>query len=253
MNYIKRFEEISLLNSQDKYELSNKHTNVVFIGSCRGIVLAIYLEYICKVIPYFINWQIGISVIAVHITQQHFSLPTNNMKKTIENADIIICECIKNYDYINTLKECSNNIFKTFQIKPTTKIIMIPNLSIFYYVNDIKYSNNNATISKNDIISTKKSNLDKLLYWCKYYNYIELYNFIKLNIDKKRLFFTHNNPTSLLSCILFNELIKKEFNYNLDSKTLFYLSLIKILDNSRSDKTLLVELDYELGVSRNVT
>lgn len=254
MDYIRKFDYISTMNENDNYKINNGHTNVCFITSCRGLVLSIYLDIICKHIPYFINWQLGKNVIAVHIVVQKFNQPTQNMKLAIENADIIICECIKNYTYINTLKTCEDNIFKKFNIKSSAKLHMIPNLSIAYYINDIKYLYSDDFINfTEDMISTlKQKNLEKLIYWCKYYDYTETAIYIENNINIKRLFFTHNHPMTELLIILFKELVNKAFNYNLTYECLNYLKKVRILDSNNDNKTLLVDLDYKLGMDKNI-
>ena len=83
MKYKNKFDYIQSLNENDIYKISNGYLNVCFITSCRGISLAIFLEKICKEIPYLRNWQIGISVIATHIVQMKFSHSTQNMKLVI--------------------------------------------------------------------------------------------------------------------------------------------------------------------------
>jgi hypothetical protein len=75
--------------------------NITFITSCRCTSLAIWLEEMFLLMPYFNYWQLGINVVAVHIIQQLYKYPTQNMRNVIENSDILICECIKNYTYIN--------------------------------------------------------------------------------------------------------------------------------------------------------
>ena len=60
------------------------------------------------------------------------------MIDVIENADIIVCEQIRNYNILNTSKNCHQNIFNNFNIKKNCKIIQIPNLEFRYFYNDIK-------------------------------------------------------------------------------------------------------------------
>lgn len=250
--YIDKFNNIQNLNQNDIYKINNGYLNVCFITSCRGISLSIFLEKLCQEISYLKNWQIGISVIVTYIVQQKFSRPTQNMALAIQNADILICECIKNYTYINTLRQCEQNIFNNFNIKPLAKIIMIPNLSIVYYINDIKvlYKDIFNNLKDSDIIELKKKNLDNLIYWCKYYDFNIVANYIETSINTKRLFHTHNHPKTELLIILFKELCEKAFNFHVADNN--NLELVKILDFYDNDKTLLTDLDYKLGLNVDV-
>lgn len=251
-NYLNKFDEISNLNTNDYYCLRKGNYNITFITSCRGISLAIWLEEISLLIPYFKNWQLGINVVAVHIIQQIYEYPTQNMKNVIENSDIIICECIKNYTYINTLKECSNNIYINFNIKPECKIFNIPNLSLIYYINCIKefYNTNNYTI--NDYNKLRNDNMNKLIYWCEYYKFYDVSKYIKLNINRHILFHTHNHPTTNLLVILFKELFKKIFNVILLDHYMINILKYKILDSNNNHKIKLDHLDYELSIEKDI-
>jgi len=251
-NYLNNFNEISNLNRNDSYCFKKGNYNITFITSCRGISLAIWLAEMRLLMPYFKNWQLGINVVAVHIVHKIYEYPTKNMKNVIENSDIIICECIKNYTYINTLKECSNNIYTSFNIKPECKIFTIPNLSLIYYINDIKqnYNTNNYTI--NDYLKIKNDNLNKLIYWCEHYKFYDVAKYIKLNINKHIIFHTHNHPTTNLLVILFKELFKKMFNVILPNHYIINIIKYKILDCNDNDKIKLDFLDYELGIEKIV-
>jgi hypothetical protein len=250
-NYFNKFNYISKLNTNDIYCIKKGSYNITFITSCRGISLAIWLEEMFLLMPYFNNWQLGINVVAVHIIQQLHKYPTQNMKNIIENSDVIICECIKNYTYINTLKECSTNIYTNFNIKPECKIFTIPNLSLIYYINDIKhlYNTNNYTI--NDYIKIKNDNINKLIYWCEYYKFYDVSKYIKLNINKRIIFHTYNHPTTKLLEILFKELFKKIFNVILPNYFTENILKYKILDYSDNEKIKLDFLDYEIGIEKN--
>jgi hypothetical protein len=138
MEYIQKFITYDNNNINDIY-INNKigAINILFIGSCRSTILSIYFEELCKNIEWFENYQFGISVIEVHVIKiKKRSKTNNNLKFVIENADYIVCEQIRSYDFLNTNKKCIQNIFNNFDIKKTCKIIQIQ----FY--SDIIINNN---------------------------------------------------------------------------------------------------------------
>jgi Ni,Fe-hydrogenase I large subunit len=94
-------------------------------------VYSIFFEELCKHTPYLKNVQYGIGAIAVHILHVYNLHKTPNLTSVIENADIIVCEQIRHYDMLNTT-ECEQNMFNNFNIKPTCKVISVPNLECQY-------------------------------------------------------------------------------------------------------------------------
>jgi hypothetical protein len=208
MDYIKRFNTIMDLTKNDTYVINRGHSNILFLGSCRTIVLSMFFEYICKTIPYFIHAQFGIQSIAVHVLSSLNKTKSSNMTSVIENADIIVCEQIRHYNILNTSEKCVNNIFNQFNIKPNCKIIQIPNLEYF------KNSDN--------II-----NIDRLANHCKKYNFICVSNMI-LNNPLEELFATCNHPKTILILELFTELCSIYFNQTFPIECLNHLNKIKI-------------------------
>ena len=139
MNYIEKFNKYNTLIHDDIYHSKIGASNILFIGGCRSIVYAIFFEEICKYVPYFKHAQFGFAVIASHIIDLLKRQKTQNLCYVFENADFIVCEQIRNYDFLNTSKSCQQNIFNNFKIKGTCKIIQIPNLEFRYFYNDINY------------------------------------------------------------------------------------------------------------------
>lgn len=246
MSYIKHFDDIDKLVHNDTYIINNGTTNIVFIGGCRTYALSIYLKECFDLIPYFRHAQYGIAVIGVHIIDLHKRNKTTNMINVIQNADIIICEHIKHYSFLNTLSLCEKNIYNNFNIKSNCKVILIPNLELKFYINELSCN----IQDKNEIISHKNENLKKFLLNLKNCNADELCDFIENNIYKIRLFCTFNHPTFILLIYTCKFIFKKTFNYVLPDDILNKLNKIKIFDNNNN--TQLVELDYELGIDRCV-
>ena len=136
-----RFVYYDNLVKNDIYTSKTGATNILFLGSCRSYAYAIYFEQICNYVPYFLHAQCGISAIGVHIIELLQRKITPNIRSTIENADVIICEQIRHYSFLNTSNSCEQNIFNNFNIKPSCKIIQIPNLDLRYYANEISFEN----------------------------------------------------------------------------------------------------------------
>ena len=118
------------LVKNDIYIKKTGDTNILFIGGCRSFAYAIYFEDVCKYNSWFKNAQYGISAIGVHIIDLLKRNKTKNMTCVIENADIIVCEQIRNYSFLNTSKNCEINLFNSFNLKKNCKIIKLPNLEI---------------------------------------------------------------------------------------------------------------------------
>ena len=156
------------LVKNDIYIKKTGDTNILFIGGCRSFAYAIYFEDVCKYNSWFKNAQYGISAIGVHIIDLLKINKTKNMIDVIENADIIVCEQIRNYSFLNTSKNCEINLFNSFNLKKNCKIINLPNLEI-------------------------KSNLLSLSEYCKVYSFNKVSNYIK-EMSESDLFVTYNHP-----------------------------------------------------------
>lgn len=243
--YVQMFQHIDKLNHNDIYNIKKGATKILFIGGCRSYVFSIYFNKLCELIPWFIHAQYEISVIGVHIVDFTKRNKTTNLINTIENADIIICESIKGYTFLNTIDTCEQNIYNNFNLKKECRTFILPNLELKYYVNDILKN------SETEIIIEQNKNLEKLLYNCKKLNYDELSNFIEENIKKIRLFNTFNHPMSYLMLFLFKEMINKSFNYILLDETIDIIKEIKFFENDKNS-TKIIELDYKLGLDRSI-
>ena len=251
MNYIDKFQKYNKLVHDDIYHSKIGAVNILFIGGCRSFVYAIFFEEICKYIPYFQHAQFGFSAIAVHIIDLVKRTKTNNLKYIIENSDYIVCEQIRNYDFLNTSQNCEQNIFNNFNIKQHCKIIQIPNLELRYYNNELIY-HNDCDINNIHIVDTiKQQNLKQILEHCRKYEFYKLSEYIETNINKLRLFNTFNHPNNCLILELFNEVIDKLFNQTLQEPILNILKKIKIFDDDPNN-TKITEIDYLLGLSRTI-
>ena len=156
------------LVKNDIYIKKTGATNILFIGGCRSFAYAIYFEDVCEYNSWFQNAQYGISAIGVHIIDILKRNKTKNITDVIENADIIVCEQIRNYSFLNTSSSCETNLFNSFNLKKNCKIINLPNLEI-------------------------KNNLLSLSEYCKVYSFDKLSNYIK-DTSESDLFVTYNHP-----------------------------------------------------------
>jgi hypothetical protein len=240
MNYLDN------LVKTDIYLYKKGHTNILFIGGCRSFCYQIYFEELCKNQEWFLNAQFGTSVIGVHIIDLCKRNKTENMAYVIENADIIICEQVRNYNILNTSKKCDDNIFKNFNIKENCKIINIPNLELRYYKNDISFNH------IDEIAILKKQNLTNFINSCKKYNFKELADYVSININKRRLFIQHNHPSNCLILEFFKELIKIVFQQNIQDNVLNILNDIKIFDTDYINRTIIDNYDYICGLEDNI-
>jgi len=197
---------------------------------------------------YFKNAQFGFAVIAVHVIDLLKRTKTINMTNVIENADIIICEQIRNYNILNTSKKCEQNVFNNFKIKPTCKIIQIPNLEIRYYKNDLVLHNDNI----NEIKIIKKESLDKFIVFLKKYGFDNFSNYIMNNINSKRLFITCNHPSNHTILNFICELCENVWQQTLSHNIISILNKIEIFDTDIINMTKFTIEDYQLGLDSNV-
>jgi hypothetical protein len=251
MNYTDKFQKYEKLVKDDIYHEKIGASNILFIGGCRCFIYSILFLETCKYVPYFIHAQFGSGVIAVHIIDLLKRQKTNNIKYVIENADYIVCEQIRNYSFLNSSEKCEQNIFNNFKIKDNCKIIQIPNLELRYYKNHLIYNNPDDCINIDIISRLKDKNLKDFVDHCKKYEFYKLAEYIEKNINEKRLFSTHNHPNNILLLELFKELIEKLFGQQLKEPILNILKQVKIFDNDGT-ACKIEEIDYQLGLSRNI-
>jgi len=250
MNYIKKFEHLGELVKNDVYVYKKGHRNVLFVGGCRSYCYATYFEEICKYVPWFKHAQFGISVIGVHVIDLLKRKKTKNIVHVIENADIIICEQIRNYSFLNTSKKCDQNIFNNFNIKPDCSIVQVPNMELRYYYHELTFENSNDANDNNKIKLIKDTNVNKIVECCKKYNFDSLGEYILRNINDRRLFVQLNHPCSHTVVEVVKLIIKNGFNQELLPPILNILRHIRIFESGPNSP--ISSKDYEVGLNRTV-
>ena len=208
MNYKDRFNAIHNLTKDDIYVIKKGHSNVLFLGGCRTFVYIMFFEELCKHMSYFIHAQFGIQTIAVHIIDLLKRTKTDNMRNVIENADIIVCEQMRNYNGLNTSKKCVENIFNNFNIKSNCKIIQVPNLEYFKNAGNV-------------------IDIDRLTTHCKKYGFNYVSNMI-INNPIEKLFVTCNHPKNILLLEAFKEICNICFDQKIPLNILANLSIIEV-------------------------
>lgn len=212
--YVQKFSALDTNNQNDIYVIKPGATNVLFIGGCRSMVYSIFFEELCKHNSYLKNAQYGIAVIGVHVLQVCNIKKTKRLTHVIENADIIVCEQIRNYDMLNTSNKCEQNLFNNFSVKPNCQIINVPNLECDY-----------------NTVSSKMQNISRLVNHCKKYNFEKLANYINANSNNMHLLLIHyNHPSNVLFCQLMKELIETNFEVIIDYQLMSVMQRIKIFD-----------------------
>jgi len=247
MSFVEKFNKYNNLIHDDIYHSKIGSSNILFIGGCRSIVYAIFFEEICKYVPYFKHAQFGFSVIASHIIDLLRRQKTQNICFVFENADFIVCEQIRNYSFLNTSKHCEQNIYNSFKIKDTCKIIQIPNLEFRYFYNEIKQCNIDDNINE-----IKLKNLNRFIEHCKKYNFNNLASYISAKINNERLFITFNHPCNNIILELIKELCENLFEQKLLEPIIDILKQIKIFEIDEIHKTTIDKIDYEMGINNFV-
>jgi len=248
MNYLQKMTYYNDLTTNDIYIHTNGAQNILFIGGCRAFVYSIFLEEICKTNQYLKNAQFGFSAIAVHIIEFYKRGKTKNMTNVIENADIIICEQVRQYNVLNTSEECEQNIFNSFNIKPTCKIIQVPNLEFRYYKNDLVLHSDNI----NEIKMMKEEVLNKFIVFLKKYGFDNFSKYVIDNIHSKRFFISVNHPCNHTIIEFIRELCNIVWQQQLSYETISKLNKIQIFDNDFNDRTKISIEDYQTGLDPNV-
>ena len=252
MNYLTKFNFYNDLVENDIYVKKNGATNILFIGGCRSYVYAIYFEEICKYVPWFKHAQFGFASIGVHVIDLLKRQKTQNIINTIENADIIICEQIRNYSFLNTSINCEQNIFNNFNIKKTCKIIQIPNIEFRYYTNELIFDNKNDINNYIIIKNIKEKNLLKFIEYCKKYNFDIFGEYIMNNINNNRLFISFNHPCNYTILEAVKLIVKNGFQQELLEPIINILRNIKIFDGNINGRSVICNADYECGLNKNV-
>jgi len=253
MDYSKKFIYFNELVQNDVYIYKKGAANILFIGGCRSYAYAIYFEEICKYVPWFKHAQFGISAIGVHIIDLLKRQKTKNIINVIENADIIICEQIRNYNFLNTSNKCEQNIFNNFNIKPQCVVVQVPNLEFRYYYKELEFENLDDANDNNKVKLIKEINLNKFIENCRKYNFEQFGEYILKNINNKRLFVSFNHPCNETILEAVKLIVKNGFNQELLQPILNILQSIRIFDDDKTSNTCITSQDYELGLNRNVS
>lgn len=250
MSFVEKFNKYNSLVQDDIYHSKIGASNILFIGGCRSYVYAIFFEEICKYVPYFKHAQFGFATIGVHIIDLLRRQKTQNLCYVFENADFIVCEQIRNYSFLNTSKNCEQNIYNNFKIKDTCKIIQIPNLEFRYLYNDIKQGNNNDD-NIDEMKKIRETNFNNMIKYCKKYNFNNLASFISAKINDERLFITVNHPCNNIILELIKELCNNLFDQKLLQPIINILKTIQIFEDD-NNKTIIDKIDYEMGINNFV-
>ena len=253
MSYLNKFQHFESLVKNDVYIYKKGATNILFLGGCRSYAYAIYFEEICNYVPWFKHAQFGISAIAVHIIDLLKRQKTKNIINVIENADIIVCEQIRHYSFLNTHKKCDQNIFNNFNIKPHCVVIQVPNLEFSYYYKELVFESEEDANDDNVIKVVKNKNLNKFVECCREYNFAQFGEYILNNINNRRLFVSCNHPCNHTILEAVKLIIKNGFNQELLPPILRILHRIRIFDDDVNTKSIITSKDYELGINRSVT
>lgn len=211
LNFQNEMMEYDTLVKKDIYIKKNGCANVLFIGGCRSFAYALIFEEYCKHDSWFSNAQFGISAIGVHIIDFLKRNKTSSMIDVFKNADFIICEQMRKYSFLNTSTSCELNIFNSFELKPTCKIIQVPNLELH--------------IDNNEIIT--KQNVEYFINHCNKYSFLNVSEYVTKNINND-LFKTYNHPTTELMIEVFRRIIELGFNRTIEPTVLFHLKKITI-------------------------
>ncbi len=197
-NNISQFKNFNVKPSQKNlvnFLGIRKNKNILFIGSCR----------LYSIINYFLLLDIFSNYNIYYIYVPNFSnkiVPVENINKIIKNTSIIICETVNSYNFLNTEKQFSYNIFQTYDITKKCKIVYISNLTLFMYYkcfhhmskvldeNFFQQRNKSLTRLNNKLLNNKEYNIKECI--DKY-----LFN------QKFPLFYTFNHPSGFLAMLSF--------------------------------------------------
>lgn len=244
------FRNLEQIAYDQKYQVKDGFSKIVFLGSCRMLILAMYLKEIINHYPYLKHAQYGFSVITVYhiiINGAIKKEPSEALKKTIEDADIIISETIKHSSYLNTDRNTDRNIFLDFKLKKSCKHIQLPNLHGDFLMKELQHSH--PTFTKEELIKQRKDNLNELLGYIRKYEYNELADFFEQNYLKIRLMATYAHPMPIVFTMLAKELTKKTWGIDLDETIVNKLNKFTIAKSlGISD---IIDLDYETGFTGN--
>jgi hypothetical protein len=264
IDWLKRFREIEHISAYE-YVVESGDINILFLGSCRMVMLCIYImEYL----KFDIFKKYGISI----ITDYHYKLLKRNespmqpiIKDILENADIIIHEPTKTCEYLNTAFNTEINIYNSFNLKPTYRNIRIPHMGCILRIEEFRnfvlpglarldlYSTNpadNSALTIEEIRMLRQLNINKLLKFVEAYEFPALATLIKNDWNRQRLFATFSHPMPICFIYLLKDLIPKLFGVSLDGNIENHLKAINSMILLGVGQY--TEEDYESGMSRDI-
>ena len=98
----------------------------------------------------------------------------------------------------------------------------------------------------------KEKYLRNFIEHCKKYNFDIFGEYILNNVNNKRLFISFNHPCNCTFLEAFKEILKNGFQYELLESDTNILKNIKIFDGDINGQSVICNLDYECGLSKNV-
>lgn len=262
--WLEKFREIENV-SANGYIINNGDTKILFLGSCRMVMLCIYImEYV----RFNTTQTFGFSI----ITDYHYKLlkkfesPMNpKIKEIVENADIIIHEPTKQMEYLNTAFNTDKNIYNTFNLKSTYRNIRIPHIGSMLILHEFRNfchpglarqeikcgdPSDFSPLSITEINILREYNINKLLKYVDEYEFPELAALIRNNWKKQRLFAIFNHPMPICFLYLLRDLIPKLFGVPLDGNIENHLKPINSMILLGVQP--FTEEDYQSGISREI-
>lgn len=226
------------MNLNDMIDTNTNHTfliynnncnkNILFLGSCRLSQLLYYYNNLniteLKRNIYYIYVPTWIDKLD--------SFPKHIINDICKNTDIIICETIKNYSFLNTIKNVDNNFFSTFNIHNTCKIFFIPTLELHIYSHFL-INNCNIPYDHELLYNAFIKSKERLYSSLNKYEYPKLKFIIENYLNKIKLFLTINHPSRILFLFLFKELMSK-MNIILDRDFLYKMIDINLLSGNNT-------------------
>jgi hypothetical protein len=263
--WLNRFRDIEYISAHG-YVVQTGNINILFLGSCRMVMLCVYIiEYL----KFDIFKKYGISIITdYHYKLLHrFESPMQPIiKDIVENADIIIHEPTKTCEYLNTAFNTTINIYNSFNLKPTYRNIRIPHIGCILRIEEFRdfvlpglarldinpdKPTDNSPLTIKEIQILRQLNIDKLLKFVEAYEFPALATLIKNDWNRQRLFATFSHPMPICFIYLFKDLIPKLFGVSLDGNIENHLKPINSMILLGLGQY--TEEDYESGISRGIT
>jgi hypothetical protein len=191
--------EMEKRNSVMNYLAFNKNCNknILFIGSCRVVPLINYYNDLDDE-----ELKRNIYCILVHPLKQNYYNEElkEKMKEILVKTDIIVTECIKAYDFLNT-----ESIHTEFDLYDK-RVFVIPNLFMYqYHYEMFNYFN----VESNNTEYFYRESLGRFRNKCLSLNYHSFWEKFEKYYHTVKFFSTHNHPTRVLSLLLFKYLIEK--------------------------------------------